>query len=116
MSNIFDIDLNCLIIPIEGFHAFPNDRVKFTIRISNGSGVNKLLDMVQCWLDGFTNVSYQLRAFSSRAIGYRVMQNHSNIGSYFPGIPDSNIIHVLIYPVSESEPAPATTLKTRGAS
>ncbi|CAJ0844387.1 21847_t:CDS:2 [Entrophospora sp. SA101] len=72
--------------------------------------------MVQCWLDGFTNVSYQLRAFSSRAIGYRVMQNHSNIGSYFPGIPDSNIIHVLIYPVSESEPAPATTLKTRGAS
>ncbi|CAJ0645103.1 12779_t:CDS:2 [Entrophospora sp. SA101] len=96
-NNIFNINLNCLIIPIEGFHAFPNDRVKFTITISNGSGVNKLLDM--------------LRAFSSGAIGYKTMQNHSEIKFYFPGIPNSNIIHVLIYPVSESEPAPAITLK-----
>src|SRR5688500_8927737 len=114
MSNVFDIDLNCLIIPINGFHAFPNDRVKFTILISNESGVNKLLDMVQRQLDGFTHVSYQLRAFSPRAIGYNTMQNHSNIVFHFSGIPDPNIIHVLIYSVSESEPAPAITLKTKG--
>ncbi|CAJ0830948.1 9948_t:CDS:2 [Entrophospora sp. SA101] len=49
--------------------------------------------MVQRQLDVFTHVSYQLRAFSPRAIGYNTMQNHSNIVFHFSGIPDPNIIH-----------------------